>query len=142
MQLMPGTARQTAGAIGVSYSQNRLTNPDYNIRLGIAHLEELLERWSGSYVLTIAAYNAGSANVATWVETYGDPRNPGVDVIDWIELIPFGETRNYVQRVLENIQVYRDRLSGSSQPLDILADLTRSYAPKGRITLPEPAPRG
>lgn len=142
MQLMPGTARQTAREIGIGYSQNRLTNPDYNIQLGVAHLEELLERWSGSYVLTIAAYNAGSGNVARWVETYGDPRSPGVDVIDWIELIPFGETRNYVQRVLENIQVYRDRLTGGSQPLDIVADLTRSNAPRGQIPLPVPAPRG
>lgn len=142
MQLMPGTARQTAREIGVSYDQNRLSNPDYNIQLGIAHLEELLERWSGSYVLTIAAYNAGSGNVANWVDTYGDPRNPGMDVIDWIELIPFGETRNYVQRVLENVQVYRNRLSGGTQPLNIAADLTRSYAPRGQIPLPEPAPRG
>jgi soluble lytic murein transglycosylase len=101
----------------------------------------LLERWSGSYVLTIAAYNAGSGNVAAWVDTYGDPRNPGMDVIDWIELIPFGETRNYVQRVLENIQVYRDRLTGGAQPLEIVTDLTRSYAP-AYVPLPAPAPRG
>ncbi len=142
MQLMPGTARQTARQIGIGYNQNRLTNPDYNMQLGAAHLEDLLARWSGSYVLTIAAYNAGSGNVARWVETYGDPRLPDVDVIDWIELIPFGETRNYVQRVLENMQVYRDRLSGAPQPLEILADLTRSNAPKGEIPLPVPAPRG
>ena len=142
MQLMPGTASQTAREIGIGYSQNRLTNADYNIQLGVAHLEELLERWSGSYVLTIAAYNAGSANVASWVETYGDPRNRDADVIDWLELIPFGETRNYVQRVLENVQVYRDRLTGGSQPLEIAADLTRSYAPEGQILLPVPAPRG
>ena len=142
MQLMPGTARQTARQIGIGYNQNRLTNPDYNMQLGSAHLEELLERWSGSYILTIAAYNAGSGNVARWVETYGDPRLPSVDVIDWIELIPFGETRNYVQRVLENIQVYRDRLAGAPQPLEILADLERSNAPKGEIPLPIPAPRG
>ena len=142
MQLMPGTARQTAQQIGIGYSQNRLTNPDYNIQLGVAHLEELLERWGGSYVLTIAAYNAGSGNVARWIETYGDPRNPDADVIDWIELIPFGETRNYVQRVLENVQVYRDRLTGGSQPLEIVSDLMRSNAPKGQIPLPVPAPRG
>jgi soluble lytic murein transglycosylase len=112
------------------------------MQLGAAHLEDLLERWSGSYVLTIAAYNAGSGNVARWVETYGDPRLANVDVIDWIELIPFGETRNYVQRVLENVQVYRGRLHGENHPLEILADLARSNAPSGVIPLPVPAPRG
>jgi soluble lytic murein transglycosylase len=142
MQLMPGTARQTARQIGVTYNQTRLTDRNYNMQLGSAHLEELLERWSGSYVLAIAAYNAGSRNVTEWVETYGDPQLPGVDVIDWIELIPFGETRNYVQRVLENIQVYRARLGGVNHPLEILEDLARSNAPIDDIPLPLPAPRG
>jgi soluble lytic murein transglycosylase len=142
MQLMPATARQTASKLGVAYSQNRLTDPNYNMQLGAAHLEELLDRWSGSYVLTIAAYNAGSGNVARWVETYGDPRLPEVNVIDWIELIPFGETRNYVQRVLENVQVYRSRLHGQNHSLGILTDLSRSNAPTGNIPLPVPAPRG
>lgn len=140
MQLMPGTAQRAARGIGVGYSRARLTNPDYNMQLGAAHLEELLENWSGSYVLTIAAYNAGSANVARWIETYGDPRSPEVDTIDWLELIPFGETRNYVQRVLENIQVYRTRLAGYDHPLEILADLSRSNAPRGNIPLPQPKP--
>lgn len=140
MQLMPGTAEITARGIGVGYSQARLTNPDYNIQLGSAHLEDLLERWGGSYILTIAAYNAGSGNVARWIETYGDPRSPEVDNIDWIELIPFGETRNYVQRVLENIQVYRTRLAGSDHPLEIVADLSRSNAPRGSIPMPQPKP--
>jgi soluble lytic murein transglycosylase len=140
MQLMPATAQITARGIGVAYSQARLTNPDYNIQLGAAHLSDLLERWSGSYVLTIAAYNAGSGNVARWIETYGDPRSHEIDTIDWLELIPFGETRNYVQRVLENIQVYRTRLSGNDHPLEILADLSRSNAPRGPIPLPQQKP--
>jgi soluble lytic murein transglycosylase len=110
------------------------------MQLGAAHLDELLARWNGSYVLTIASYNAGSANVANWIAVNGDPRSPNIDIIDWIELIPFGETRNYVQRVVENIQVYRTRLSGNGQPLMILADLSRSNAPSGPVPLPRPAP--
>jgi soluble lytic murein transglycosylase len=141
MQLMPATARQTARNLGVAYRESGLGEPDYNMQLGSAHLSELLARWSGSYVLTIAAYNAGSGNVSNWVETYGDPRTPAIDVIDWIELIPFGETRNYVQRVLENIQVYRARLAGGRENLTILADLARSGAPIHNVPLPQPAPR-
>jgi len=139
---MPATAQITARQIGVAYSQARLTDPNYNMQLGAAHLEDLLERWSGSYILTIASYNAGAGNVANWIQTFGDPRDPRVDAIDWIELIPFGETRNYVQRVLENVQVYRTRLAGHDQPLQILADLSRSYAPRGNIPLPLPKPAG
>ena len=141
MQLMPATARQTASAAGLAYRLNNLTDPVYNMQLGIAHLSDLLNRWDGSYVLTIASYNAGAANVSNWVATYGDPRDPEVDTIDWIELIPFGETRNYVQRVLENTQVYRNRLAGSDQNLMIIADLSRSHAPPPPgIPVPQQAP--
>ncbi len=141
MQLMPATARQTARNLGVAYRENGLGEPDYNMQLGAAHLAELLERWNGSYVLTIAAYNAGSGNVARWVDTLGDPRAPGVDVIDWIEMIPFGETRNYVQRVLENVQVYRARLAGGTEDLTLLADLARAGRQPHDVPLPTPAPR-
>ena len=103
---------------GLAYRQNDLTaNPTYNMQLGMATLAEYLERWNGSYVLGIASYNAGPTNVRNWVETYGDPRDANVDPIDWIESIPFPETRNYVQRVIENLEVYRNRLNNTDQQL-------------------------
>ena len=124
MQLIPSTAANTAKAIGVKYSKDRLTSdPGYNATLGAAHLRELLDEFGGSYILTFAAYNAGKSRVREWVRRFGDPRNPGVDPVDWIESIPYGETRNYVQRVLENIQVYRERLDGAR--LAISEDLRR-----------------
>ncbi len=124
LQLIPSTAAHTAKAIGVKYSQDRLTSdPGYNATLGAAHLRELLDEFGGSYILTFAAYNAGKSRVREWVQRFGDPRNPGVDPVDWIESIPYGETRNYVQRVLENIQVYRERLDGAR--LAIADDLRR-----------------
>lgn len=110
MQLMPGTARDTARKTGLPYTSSRLTSDgDYNVRLGSAYLAGLLDRYEGFYVLAVAAYNAGPGNVNRWIEAHGDPRSPTVDVIDWIERIPFSETRNYVQRVLEGLQVYRLR---------------------------------
>ena len=108
MQMMPATAKGTAKRAGVPYSRNRLLDdPNYNTSLGQYHLRELLDDLDGSYLLTLVAYNAGKHRVTQWLETYGDPRHPSVDVVDWAELIPFYETRNYVQRVLENLQVYR-----------------------------------
>jgi len=107
MQLMPGTARQAASRVGVPYQLGRLTeDPQYNILLGNHHLSELLEEWGGNAVLVAAAYNAGSGNVRRWVRANGDPRLPSADVLRWIEEIPFSETRNYVQRVIENSVVY------------------------------------
>jgi soluble lytic murein transglycosylase len=107
MQLMPATARQAAGRVGVPYSLERLTeDPAYNVLLGNYHLQLLLDEWGGNAVLVAAAYNAGSGNVRRWVRENGDPRSPGADVVRWIEEIPFSETRNYVQRVLENMMVY------------------------------------
>ncbi|MEX0628812.1 MAG: lytic transglycosylase domain-containing protein, partial [Cucumibacter sp.] len=111
MQLMPATARETAGKIGVSYSQARLTSdPAYNALLGSTYLANQLERFSGSLVLAAAAYNAGGGNAARWVETFGDPRLARTDPVDWVEMIPFTETRDYVKKVLGNYQVYRARL--------------------------------
>lgn len=125
MQLMPATAQATARAAGLPYDLTRLTSdPAYNARLGANHLGELVERWSGSYVLAIASYNAGPGNVRKWIAAYGDPRSPQVDAIDWVERIPFSETRNYVQRVLENLQVYRQRLKNETALL-IEQDLHR-----------------
>ena len=130
MQLMPATARMTASRAGIDFALERLTSdPAYNATLGATHLTDLVGEWRGSYILTIAAYNAGSGNVKKWIDAYGDPRSPSVDAIDWVERIPFYETRNYVQRVMENLQIYRSRL-GTDGGLLIDADLERGSAPK------------
>ena len=112
MQLMPATAHQLAHRIGVGYDRGRLTaDPAYNMRLGTTYLDRLIDRYDGSLLLAVAAYNAGPTNVNRWLKTYGDPRGEWVDPIDWIESMPFGETRNYVQRVFEALAIYRHRLS-------------------------------
>ncbi len=109
MQLMPATARQTAKGMGLPFNRERLTeDPDYNVRLGQAYLNELLARFNGSYILALAAYNAGPSRAESWIKLFGDPRDPKVDPVNWIERIPFSETRNYVQRILESLVVYRD----------------------------------
>jgi soluble lytic murein transglycosylase len=133
MQLMPASARVDANRVGLTYRPNDLTaDPNYNIQLGMVEFQNNLNEWSGSLVLAIAAYNAGPGNVRKWLAANGDPRSPATDPIDWIESIPFNETRNYVQRVLENAQIYRNRLSGRDQPLRILPDLYAPLAPAAR----------
>ncbi|HSO43108.1 MAG TPA: lytic transglycosylase domain-containing protein, partial [Rhodospirillales bacterium] len=115
MQLMPGTAKQVAASLNLPYSPDRLTrDPAYNVKLGRAYLSKLLSSFDGSVALAFAAYNAGPARVRQWLDTYGDPRNGRVDLIDWIEMLPFAETRNYVQRAIENRWVYQARLNGDS----------------------------
>ncbi|MCB5176121.1 lytic transglycosylase domain-containing protein [Microvirga lenta] len=117
MQLMPATAKRTAKRFKVDFDLQRLTqDPSYNAKLGAAHLGELMEDWKGSHILAFASYNAGGGNVIKWVRAYGDPRQPHVDVVDWIERIPFYETRNYVQRVMENLLVYRQRMEEKEAP--------------------------
>jgi len=117
MQLMPATAKRTAQRFGVGFDLKRLVeDPSYNAKIGSAHLGELMEDWKGSHILAFASYNAGGGNVIKWVRTYGDPRKPDVDEVDWVERIPFYETRNYVQRVLENLRVYRQRLNDKTTP--------------------------
>jgi soluble lytic murein transglycosylase len=112
MQMMPATARETARRASLPFDWEKLgQDPLYAARMGAAHLNDLLKEWRGSYILTFAAYNAGSPNVKKWIAVYGDPRDPEVDAVDWVERIPFSETRNYVQRVMENLQVYRERLN-------------------------------
>jgi soluble lytic murein transglycosylase len=112
MQLMPATAARTAKRFGMGFDVKRLTDdPSYNAKIGSAHLGELMEDWKGSHILAFASYNAGGGNVIKWVRSYGDPRKSQVDWIDWVERIPFSETRNYVQRVMENFAVYRNRLT-------------------------------
>ncbi len=112
MQMMPATARETARRASLPFDWEKLgKDPLYAARMGAAHLNDLLKEWRGSYILTFAAYNAGSPNVKKWIAAYGDPRDPEIDAVDWVERIPFSETRNYVQRVMENLQVYRERLN-------------------------------
>jgi soluble lytic murein transglycosylase len=116
MQLMPATAREVAKKGGWEHQTTWLTSrPDHNILLGSAYLNELLKRFNGSYPLAIAAYNAGPTRVNGWLKAFGDPRNGDVNWIDWLELIPISETRNYVQRVTEGIVTYRDHLGMINQ---------------------------
>lgn len=124
MQLMPGTARETAGKIGLGYNMSALTSdPGYNIQLGSTYFQQMLNYYGGSYPLAVAAYNAGPGNVNKWIAANGDPRIGGSDMLRWIEQIPIFETRNYVQRVLENAVVYdaispaTARFRGSNAPL-------------------------
>ncbi len=126
MQLIPSTAQAQARRVGMTYQRGSLTSdPEYNMTLGSAHLADLIDDFNGSYVLAIAAYNAGSHRARQWIGEWGDPRSSSVDVIDWVELIPFNETRNYVQRVMENLQVYRHRLADAPVPIEIESDLRR-----------------
>jgi soluble lytic murein transglycosylase len=113
MQLLPGTARDVAGKLSLPFIQSKLTSdPQYNVALGSQYLSEMLQRFGGSYEIALAAYNAGPNRVARWLDTMGDPRSGKIDMVDWIEMIPLRETRNYVQRIMEGVGIYRDRLSG------------------------------
>ena len=124
MQLMPATAKIEASKVGIEFDAARLTDPHYNVTLGANHLGRLVENFNGSYILAIASYNAGPGNVKKWIDAFGDPRDGKIDPVDWVERIPFTETRNYVQRVLENLQVYRSKL-GNQQSVLIEKDLQR-----------------
>ncbi|HEV7384741.1 MAG TPA: lytic transglycosylase domain-containing protein, partial [Phenylobacterium sp.] len=125
MQLMPSTAKILARRIGASYSPGQLDEPDYNMRLGANFLGQLVTQFSGSYIMAAAGYNAGPGRPTQWASFCGDPRGGATDPIDFIECIPFSETRNYVMRVIENMEVYRAKLNGGSAPLTISADLKR-----------------
>ena len=103
----------------MSYSWDRLVNDSvYNTQMGAAELSGLLKDYRGSYILTFAGYNAGRGRVEQWMALHGDPRDPKVDAVDWVERIPFSETRNYVQRVMENMQVYRKRFGESAATIE------------------------
>jgi soluble lytic murein transglycosylase len=129
MQLMTGTAREQAGKMGVGYDSYRLiSDPSYNVMLGSAYFQRMLNIWNGNIPLAVASYNAGSGNVSKWVRQYGDPRGQ-VDVLKWIEAIPFVETKGYVQRVIENSVVY-DSMRGS-QPQQSAMHVSR-YLGKSR----------
>ncbi len=124
MQMLPATAKRTAKKIGIPYSTAKLTrDPKYIVNLGSAHLKSLIKRFNGSYILTFAAYNAGAGRPPGWIKRFGDPRSSRVSAIDWVERIPFTETRDYVMKLTENLQVYEARIHGKQ--LDISKDLKR-----------------
>ncbi len=124
MQLMPATAKKVAKDLKLHYSSVRLvTDANYNMTLGQSYLAGMIARFGGSYVLALAAYNAGPHRAKRWIKNNGDPREHDVDAIDWIEMIPFSETRNYVQRVLENLQIYRSKLARTEVALGLEDDL-------------------
>jgi soluble lytic murein transglycosylase len=125
MQVTPAAGRYVSKKFNVKFDLKRMQNdPVYNTQLGAAELGDLLVDFRGSYILSFVGYNAGRGRIRDWVARYGDPRDPKVDPIDWVERIPFSETRNYVQRVMENMQVYRVRFGGGNK-LQIEADLRR-----------------
>ncbi|WP_043878991.1 lytic transglycosylase domain-containing protein [Azorhizobium caulinodans] len=119
MQVTPEAGREVTKKTGVAYDEARLMNDQsYNVQFGAAELGELMENYGGNTALVFAAYNAGRGSVRKWIDRYGDPRSPDVDPVDWVELIPYSETRNYVQRVMENYLVYRARFgSDRAQPV-------------------------
>ena len=128
MQVTPAAAQDTAKLYKATYDRKRLlSDPIYNMQMGAAELAMLLRTYNGSYMLTFAGYNAGRGRVRQWIAAYGDPRDPKVDPVDWAERIPIAETRNYVQRIMENLQVYRARFGGGTKLL-IEADIRRGAA--------------
>jgi len=115
MQVTPEAGRDTAKRFGVSYDWDRMvSDPVYNTQMGAAELSALLSEYKGNHIMTFAGYNAGRGRVRDWIKAFGDPRDPKVDAVDWVERIPLSETRNYVQRVMENLLVYRVRFDGST----------------------------
>ncbi len=138
MQLMPGTADDVARDLGISdlHTTDRLTaDPDYNARLGSEYLSQMAGRFNGNVVMVSAAYNAGPTRPARWMEAYGDPREGDIDIVDWIEMIPFRETQNYVMRVTESLPVYRARLGKNPLPRpfteELIGSTLLSFTPKG-----------
>jgi peptidoglycan lytic transglycosylase len=119
MQVTPEAGRDTAKRFGVAYDWKRLVfDPVYNMQMGAAEVSALFKEYTGSYIMTFAGYNAGRGRVRQWVAQHGDPRDPKVDAVDWVERIPLAETRNYVQRVMENLQVYSARFGTSTSTVE------------------------
>jgi soluble lytic murein transglycosylase len=125
MQLMPGTAAILSRKLGYNYGGSHLLDADYNMTLGSAFLGQLVNQFDGSYVMAAAAYNAGPGRPGQWSASCGDPRSSSTDPTDFIECIPFSETKDYVMRVLEATEVYRARLAGGTARLTLAADLRR-----------------
>jgi soluble lytic murein transglycosylase len=124
MQILPRTARSVARSMKLRYNRKKLrADPEYNMKIGRAYLSNLTNQYDGSYILAMAAYNAGPSRANSWIRAFGDPRDPDVDPIDWIESIPFDETRNYVQRILEGLIVYRQQLGIDVTAIDPFANL-------------------
>ena len=123
LQLLPSTARRVAKRYQMAYADEKLTeDPAFNATLGSHYLGEQIDKFDGSLIMTFAAYNAGPGRVTQWIRRYGDPRGKDIDAaVDWVESIPFTETRDYVQRVMENYQVYKLLLD---EKPDIAADMT------------------
>lgn len=138
MQLLPSTARAVANKHGIGYDAGRLLSDwGYNSQLGRAYLADNINTWNGSYIMTFAAYNAGGGRVRQWIGEFGDPRSGTIDPVDWVERIPFSETRNYVMRLTETTNVYRAVLAGGAAPLGIGRDMVRggaaaTYEPSAR----------
>lgn len=145
MQLMPATGAMTARSLGESYTVDRLFEADFNMRLGARYLGDMISTFGGSYVMAAAAYNAGPGRPAQWIALCGDPRGASTDPLDYIECIPFVETRNYVMRTLETTQVYRARIAGGSAPLMLSNDLKRGawggYVPSAAPAAAAPGAR-
>ncbi|MGL4320689.1 MAG: lytic transglycosylase domain-containing protein, partial [Paracoccaceae bacterium] len=124
MQVMPGTAEMMADETGLAFSVDRLTSdPAYNVAKGAAYLRVLIDEFGPSVAMIAAGYNAGPGRPRRWATEFGDPRDPNVDVIDWVETIPFTETRTYVMRVVESLVIYRAKLRGSVGPVDVTGEL-------------------
>lgn len=122
MQVMPGTAQLVARELGLGYKMGALTSdPGYNVRLGSAYLLKLIEEFGPSIALVAAGYNAGPGRPRAWIQSLGDPRRPDVDIVDWVEMVPFAETRTYIMRVIEGRIIYGDRLAGQATPVQISA---------------------
>lgn len=136
MQLLPSTAKEIARAFDVKFEKDKLiSDPAYNVSLGTAFLYQLIRSYDGSYIMALAGYNAGPGRVRQWVRQFGDPRDKEVDPIDWIERIPFTETRDYVHKIMESAQVYRSRLDGDPAKLKLAEDLHRGRKDKPTFML-------
>ncbi len=126
MQIMPQTAKQVAASMKIKYEMGRLiSDPSYNVTLGAAFLAQLISGYDGSYILSLAAYNAGPGRVSQWIKNFGDPRDKSIDPIDWVERIPIAETRHYVERILESTQLYRCRFEDGKANFQLAEDLHR-----------------
>ncbi|MEQ8653414.1 MAG: lytic transglycosylase domain-containing protein [Kiloniellales bacterium] len=111
MQLLPSTAKGVAARLGLGYNRNKLVlDPGYNVTLGRRYLDEMIQRFGGTYLLALTSYNAGPHRTDKWLKSNGDPRRSSTDFVLWVEAIPFAETRNYAMRVLEGLTVYRNLL--------------------------------
>ena len=138
MQVTPEAGRDTSTRFGLPYDWTRMIcDPVYNTQMGAAELSALMSEYKGSLIMTFAGYNAGRGRVRDWVKLRGDPRDPNVDAVDWVERIPFSETRNYVQRVIENLGVYRARFgTGTSAPAMAKQEQPAAPALAGKSSVP------